>query len=720
MTCDSQEEVVLDLQEQFQYHILPTEEKLSIDGKLEEATWQSTEKGGNFWQKSPYFKENADPKTEIRLSYDDKFLYVGAICYQKEPITIFSLKRDEYWDNDGIAIVLDPLNTKINSVLFGTSAVGVQWDATRTPSSDISSDWSNKWYVETHITETYWSAEFAIPFSILRYNQTLEKWGMNFVRNIRHANEYHNWTAVPEGFWPPDAAFTGALVWDVPPAKQRGNYNLIPYVTSGVSSTNTTATSVDYDLGLDAKLAVTSTLNLDLAFNPDFSQIESDELVTNLTRFNISLPEQRTFFLENADVFADFGTGGIRPFFSRRIGLNRNLQAVPILYGARVTGNINKDIRVGLMNVHSRSSDNSLGQNQSAVSVKKQFGRSFIQGLFLNRQAFSGIESVENDYGRNLSVEGAYQSDDGQLQIWGAAHASFKAGYTDRNMVYNTGAKFRNSNWTFVADATMFQENYFADMGFTARINNYDAARDTIIRVGFNSSYAYVEYQFRPRTGYFNRHQFSAENVSLVNDDWSFNESNTVLRYNLSTINTESINLRFIHNETDLLFPFSFTGEEPLPATRYKTNAVRLSMESDERKALSIDASAQTGGFYNGRLTTLSAGANFRVQPWGNFSVGYQWNDLSFPGEYGQSQIAALVSKVEIGFNRNLLWTTLFQYVDQSDFIGINSRLQWRFAPMSDIFLIYVDNYDIDYLTPDRRSLISNNRALVLKLSYWY
>ena len=126
--------------------------------------------------------------------------------------------------------------------------------------------------------------------------------------------------------------------------------------------------------------------------------------------------------------------------------------------------------------------------------------------------------------------------------------------------------------------------------------------------------------------------------------------------------------------------------------------------------------SAQYGGFYNGTLTQLAGNANYRVQPWGNFSVGYQWNDLQFPDPYGESQISALLSKVEIAFNRNLLWTTLFQYVAQSDFMGINSRLQWRFAPMSDAFLVYIDNYDVlAGLSPQ-----TNNRAVILKVNYWY
>ncbi len=711
----------VDFKKDFQYNITSTKDKIIVDGHLNEATWQSAEIGSDFWQKVPYFAEGADPKTEIRLSYDDKYLYVAAKCYQSEPLTITTLKRDVYWDNDGIAIVLDPLNTKTNSVLFGTSAIGVQYDATRSSSSSFSSDWSNKWYVETQVTDEFWSAEFAIPFKILRYDPTLKEWGMNFVRNIKYNNQFHNWTAVPEGFWPPNAAFAGALIWDTPPSQKKGNFNLIPYVSAGVNKSKNESTQFNYDVGIDAKVALTSTLNIDLTFNPDFSQIEADELVTNLTRFNISLPEKRTFFLENADVFADFGTGGIRPFFSRRIGLDSDLEAVPILYGVRATGNINKDNRIGVMNIHSRSSTSSFAQNQSAISYKRQFGRSHIQGLFLNRQAYDKTDAVNDDYGRNISLEGLYQSDNGEINIWGGTHGSLKAGYKNKNMVYNIGSKYRNANWTFATEYVMFQENYFADIGFTARVNNYDAERDTTIRAGFNSEYAYIEYQKRPRSGVIQRHQFDIENVTVQNSDWTFNESTTTFHYSMSFNNTAEIESEITYNDINLFYPFSFTGDTPFPKDRYQNFSGEVSFSSDERKAFSMNASAKTGGFYNGRLTSFDFGVNYRIQPWGNFSVGYQWNDLSFPDPYGQSKITALVSKVEIGFSKNILWTTLFQYVDQSDYMGINSRLQWRFSPMSDIFLVYVDNYDVN--TPSSngsQSLLSNNRAVILKVNYWY
>ena len=709
-----------DFRKDFQYHIKKTSQKINLDGKLDDACWQKAEVGSDFFQKVPFYAEHADPNTEIFLSYDDNFLYVATKCYQTEDVIIQSLKRDEYWNNDGIAIILDTQNSKTNSTIFGTSAEGVQWDALRSETSGVNDDWNNKWSVETHIADTYWSAEFAIPFKILRYNKDEDEWGMNFVRNIMYCNQYHVWTGVPEGFWPVNPAFAGTLKWDNAPSVKKGNYNIIPYVTLGANKVKDEKLNFPFDAGFDARTSITSTLNLDLTVNPDFSQIEADELVTNLTRFNISLPEKRTFFLENADLFGDYGSGNARPFFSRKIGLDEDLNPLSILYGLRLTGNVAKNSRIGFLNIHSLSSEESLGQNQSAFTVKQQFGRSFVQAMFLNRQAYDGSKSVAQDFGRNLSIESLFLSENGKNTVWLGAHQSFKAGYNDKQGMYNFGGQWRSANWEGLTDFLFFQENYFADMGFTARIENYDAERDTVLRVGYNQSFSYLEHKIRPQEGPIATHSFGIENLTVLNDDYSFNEQYNRLRYFLSLKSNEEFRIRINYNDLNLLFPFSFTGETPLPSDRYNNFDINLEFESDNRKAFSFDLLAQTGGFYNGRLTKFAANANYRIQPWGNFSIGYQWNDIVFPDPYGSAKITALSSKLEIGFNKNLLWTTLFQYVDQSDFVGINSRLQWRYAPMSDLYLVFLDNYDIILNPLDQRKLENNNKALVLKLSYWY
>lgn len=710
---------VEDFKDIFRLQAKETTDPVKVDGQLDDAAWQLASRGTDFWLKVPYFAEGADPKTEVMLSYDDTYLYVAAKCHQKEDILVQSLIRDQYWDNDGIAILLDPLNTRTNGFLFGTTAAGAQWDALRSL-DEVNPDWSNKWYSDTYRGEDYWSMEMAIPWRILRFDGEATEWGMNFVRNHMNENEYHNWTAVPESFWPIDPGFTGALVFDKAPTPPKANYNLIPYVTSTVSKITENPTQLSGNIGLDARMSVTPTLNLDLTVNPDFSQIEVDQLVTNLTRFNIFLPERRTFFLENADLFADYGYGTVRPFFSRRIGLDADRQTVPIIAGARLTGNVTNATRIGVMNVHSGASDNTPAQNQTAVAAQHLIGRSFIKGIFLNRQSYDGWEQLRDDYGRNLGLEAGYVSDDGQITVLGGAHRSFQPATSSKTGFYSTGFNFTNPNWNIGLSGGHVQENYRAEMGFVARLDNYDAERDTTIRVGFYEVNGNITYRYRPRKGIVTRHNYTASSSVFLNPDGSLNERQHTLGYSALYNSTATSSLSLNTQEVQLLYPFRFVSDAiPLPADNYRYSFVQASFNSDERKPISWGMGGRTGGFYNGSLHQANAGLNFRVQPWVNWSLGYEWNRLDFPDQYGQETITALLSTVEVGFTRDLFWTTLFQYLDQAEYLGLNSRLQWRFAPMSDLFLVYVDNYDVvrDF---GRRSPQTNNRALILKVNYWY
>ncbi len=710
---------VEDFKSIFRLEITEATADIKIDGKLDDAHWQSANIGSDFWLKVPYFAEGADPKTEVMLSYDSKNLYVAAKCHQEQPVFVQSLERDVYWDNDGIAIMLDPLNSGVNGFMFGVTAVGAQWDALRSL-DNLNSDWSNKWYSATHVGDGYWSMEMAIPLRILRFDAESTEWGMNFVRNHMNENEYHNWTAVPESFWPPDPAFAGALVFDKAPQVQKGNYNIIPYTTSRFSQEQNGDIDTDFDIGLDARASITPTLNLDLTFNPDFSQASADELVTNLTRFNIFLPERRTFFLENSDLFADFGYPAARPFFSRTIGLDADRRAVPIVYGARLTGNLTPSTRIGVMNIHQGSSSSSPAQNQTAITAQKLFGRSFIKGMFLNRQAFDGAESIEDDYGRNTSIEAAYQSNDGKIAVWAAGHHSFKAGYDDKTAFYTGGFTFQNPNWNLLIASAVIEENYFTDLGFVQRIENYDAVRDTSIRQGFNENVVNLTYTMRPQSGPITRHNIFTENRAWFNLDGSLNERNHNLGYSIAFRSTAEFRVSLNNNETHLLYPFRFVSEgEALPVGEYEFSFVQASYSSDERKSVAFGIESRLGNFFNGNLNRLAGNLDLRFSNWGSLSFGYQWNDLSFPEEFGSQTITAWLSSLEIGFSNNLFWSNVFQYVDQSEFMGINSRLQWRFAPMSDLFIVYVDNYDV-ISQPMGRNIDANNRALVLRLNYWY
>ena len=171
--------------------------------------------------------------------------------------------------------------------------------------------------------------------------------------------------------------YCGRLIWNQVPAAQKRNVSLIPYTTirteNTFSSESNTKSSID--IGGDAKLSLTTGLNLDLTVNPDFSQVEVDALVTNLSRFNIFFPERRQFFLENADLFSDYGQFANQPFYSRRIGLDASGNTVPILYGARLSGNLTEKLRIGVFNMHSKTTDLASGQNFTSVASQYRIGK---------------------------------------------------------------------------------------------------------------------------------------------------------------------------------------------------------------------------------------------------------------------------------------------------------------------------------------------------------
>ena len=720
LILQAQNDVVTD-REQKSIKIARTIDQITVDGMLEEETWEQADRGSDFFQKSPRDDVKAALKTEFSLSYDDNFLYVSARCFDSgNDHVVPTLKRDEaYWNADAVAIILDPLNEASSGFMFASSSHGVQTDVLLgggTGSGNYNDRWDNRWFAETKRYDKYWTVEMAIPFKSLRYSGGNTTWGINFLRNDKKNNRHDAWSHIPAQFWYIDLGYTGELIWDEAPEKANGNFNVIPYVKAAAFKDYTENTKLDKsaDAGVDAKIALSSSLNLDLTINPDFSQVEVDQQVTNLTRFSIFLPERRTFFLENSDIFSRVGFPTVQPFFSRRIGLDDNGNAVPILFGARLTGNATNTMRIGLLNVQTKATDNQLAQNYTAATFSQRvFKRSRLQGMFVNRQSFSKDDLIENDYGRNLSLKFNYLSEDGKFEFWSAGHKSFQPGIKGDDMFFENGLGYSGKNFSALFVHVFVDNNFYADTGFINMIENYDAAKDEIVRLGYHQMVLPVSYTIFPENSeYINQHSISYEGNLNLDPEGSLVERSNEFSYQLQLKNSSETSISFEQTTTDLRFPFTFTGGTPLPKDRYSYNQLSIDYQSDERKLLQYEIGVSGGSFYNGNLTSASLGLLYRVQPWGNFGAEVEYNKLSFPGEFGERILWAFSPRVEISFNRNLFLTTFMQYNTQANNFNVNSRFQWRFAPMSDLYLVYTDNYDTMGLTP-------KNRAVVLKFNYW-
>ncbi len=646
-----------------------------------------------------------------------------------------SLKRDfSFPITDAFGIFLDPMNNRTAGFSFAVSPAGVQREGLVQNAGQygVTTSWDNKWFSEVKNYDDKWVVEIAIPFKTIRYDDSQTTWGINFARNDLKRLETSTWVPVPTQYNVASLGFLAALKWDAPPKKAGTNIAFIPYVSVGANkdyeATDDAAKITRPNAGFDAKIALNSSLNLDLTVNPDFSQVEVDRQVTNLERYSIFFPERRNFFLENSDLFR-FGIGPMRPFFSRRIGLSSG-SLIPIIAGARLTGNLNENWRLGAMSIQTEgvnNEDNGLqvqSQNYALATLqRKLWNRSYVTAYMLNRQAFDDFKMDKDDYHRMIGGEFVYRSADNKWLNYVQYHQS-SSNYDgtkngeelmDKNAIIGS-IEYNGRNLFGTISMEYMAADYRPDVGYAQELFQRNDELGTTSSVPFFASLHYLGYRFYPEKiknmrywgVTYTQKLYADTKLSKLIDRWT--------DYNIGAVFTDNSQIDFyITNYAPrLFFPTNITfGMDSLlqPGTYKYTNA-QLAYTSSKRYKLYGSLKTTYGGFYNGTIFSLNTELTYRLQPLGNFSLSVDYNNIDFPDGYGDSQLLLIGPRLEFTFTKSLFFTTFLQFNTQSDNFNINSRLQWRFAPMSDVFLVFTDNmYASDFS--------QKNWGIVLKASYW-
>jgi Domain of unknown function (DUF5916)/Carbohydrate family 9 binding domain-like len=709
----------LNNQTDFKVLIQQAVKPIVVDGVLDEYDWSIAKPAKDFWMKYPNNTKRAETKTEVRLTNDDHNIYIGIICYDSSRNHIIqTLKRDvNYFDGDGVAVVLDPVNRMSNAYLFGVSPQGVQSDAAVQFFGDPVWSWDTKWSSVVKQYDDRWVVEMAIPFKSLRYEAGEKTWGINFIRNDIKKGQYQTWARVPVQFFGYSLGYYGSLEWEWSPPIEISNVTLIPYMLGGVSADYQNGQKTDKILrgGADAKIALNSQLNLDATINPDFSQVDVDQQVTNLTRFNLFFPERRTFFLENSDVLSELGSPMSRPFFSRRIGLDANGQRVPIQFGARLSGNLTKSTRINAFDMQTGATDGQKSYNYFAAAVQQALvGRSFIKVAAMNRQDMTNYTKRNTEYIREVSSEISFTSKNNLWDGWALAHHSFQNKPTDQNNFFEGGVWYHNDKWQLLLDYIDIGSNYTTGMEFFNRLESHDDLLDTTYRVGYKQGFVQFLHNYIPKgNSKVAQNRFNMNNIIVYNPNGSFNNRILQIENTIQFRNTSQIVLGLYNEDNQLPINVAFTDYLPLPPARYKFTNFTAQYSSDIRKLFNYTAQATVGEFYNGQQRSVSVGINYRKTPWGLFGLRLERYDLQFPEPHKQSLLYLINSKAEFSFTKNFIWTTFFQYNTQADNFNINSRVQWRYKPMSDIFIVYSDNYAV-------QPFLKKNRGLVVKMNYWF
>ena len=678
---------------------------------MDEAAWQQADAADNFFMVLPMDTSMAKVRTEVRMTYDNNNLYLIATCFHAVPGPYFveSLRRDfVFGKNDNFLLFMDPFDDQTNGFSFGANAAGAQWDGTMYEGGKVDLSWDNKWESAVKNDEEKWVFEMAIPFKSIRYKKGITEWGINFSRLDLKTTEKSSWAPVPRQFPTASLAYSGTLVWDQPPPSAGANISLIPYALGGIIKNYEAKSPADYrrDVGLDVKVAVTSSLNLDLTVNPDFSQVEVDRQVTNLDRFELFFPERRQFFLENGDLFGNFGYATIRPFFSRRIGLE-----APIRFGARLSGKPNKNWRVGLMNMQT-GKVNEIGlpaQNFTVASAqRKVFSRSNIGMIFINKQSLNYTRDSSkpnySDYNRNAGLEYNLASSN---NLW-----------TGKMMVLKSFTpKLRGKDFVQAGHLQYSSRRLFLWWQHEYVGSNYNP------EVGYSPRRGYVKlnpqagYTFFPKGGNVLSH--GPKLIYGVFFDESFNRTDDeqMLSYQVAFRSQATLLGWVAHDYVRLLLPFDPTNtlkDTLARGTEHRWWAYGADFISKPQSVFTFGFSTRYGGYYaDGTRLNLTADLGYRFQPYVSIALNSSFNHIHLPSPWNNTTFWLLGPRVDITMTNKLFFTTFFQYNGQLKNMNLNTRFQWRYKPASDLFIVYTDNY-----LPAPFSV--RNRAVVLKLTYWW
>lgn len=684
-----------------------------IDGIPDESEWQTCTIVSGFWQNFPYDTALAQRNTEVRMMYDDQFLYVFAKCFEDTAnvCVVQSLRRD--WSfpvNDAFVVAIDPFLDGTNGFSFGVNACGAQREGliANGGSFGVTTNWDIKWFSKVIQGEDFWQVEMAIPFKSLRFSPDQQIWKINFMRNDLSSNEVSSWVRVPRQMNVSTLAYTRNMIFETPPDRNGPNIALIPYVNTNAyrDYNGNIGGRNNLEAGLDARISVTSSLSLDITVNPDFSNVEVDRQVTNLTRFSLFFPEQRTFFLENSDLFAQFGFSRIRPFFSRRIGLYNGNQ-IPIIAGMRLSGKIGQEWRLGLMNITTESASE-FGLEAANYTVaafqRRVFSRSSIAGILVHSQQFERFRPIRRSYntvvGLDYNIASANDKWRGKVFYH---HAFDSLGRPD------AGA---TAMWL-----TYSSRNFGFDYNHEYVGRNYNATNGFVLRTGILRFEPGIRYRFYPRKGMLISHGPRLYQDIYFTDTvrsglWITTDHLLQGGYVFSLKNRAEAEISLRHNYTRLTTPFFLTGETPLPVGSYTYYSLYGYFASDFRRKFSWSGTANIGEFYNGRIQSLSVAASWRLQPWGVLSCTVSQDQVLLPAGYPSTAFTLISPRFEISFTKSVFLTTFLQYNTQQDNVNLNVRFQWRFAPMSDLFFVWSDNY-----LPANMQI--RNRGVVLKLTWW-
>ena len=704
--------------------------ELRIDGKLDEPQWAQALVVEDLHQYQPYEYSEPSQKTKVWIFYTADALYVAAFFEESDPSLISAsvLRQGEGLVADDIfSVILDPYLDRRNGYRFTVNPNGVRWEGLYQNITDIQGNWDGIWQADALVVDNGWYSEMRIPYASISFNPDSAAWGINFRREIRRNNEGIGWVSRNRQLNPSIAGtITGLAGLD-----QGLGLDVVPSMTVREERVYgpVAASERNFEPSLDVFYKLTPQLNASLTVNTDFSAAEVDSSQVNLTRFSLFFPERRDFFIREADIF-EFGqigggqseeSGGGnpavpsanaqngRPFFSRRIGLNGNGAPVDINYGGKLAGRIG-DWNVGTLLV-SQDADPVTGVAQRDIAV----GRAVLNVLSESQVGVIATSGAPQSNGDNslAGMDFRYRNSNlpGGRTMQGFAYfqQSDTPTLTGDDAAWGYGLSFpNNQGWRGSYVHKEIERNFNPAVGF---VNQSDMS-DNALDFGYRRFLAPGGYF---RSVYAGIDAYRAEYL----DDGSLNNQNIGLRLTANNNKGDNFILRLMTNKEVLRDKFVIyrasdkSRQISIPAGSYGFDDNMLRVELADQRLVSGSATVRWGQYFDGKR--LQQGADLIIRPNRHLALGVQYtqNEIELP--YGNFTTRLFGLQSRIAFTNTLSWSTLLQYDNVSEAMGINSRLHWIPEAGKQVFVVL--NYGLS--DPDRdNEFHSVNADLSMKVNY--
>lgn len=653
-----------------------TETAPVIDGNLSDDAWTKAVPISDFQQQEPVPGTQPSFKTEVRMLYDDKYLYVSFMCYDPEPEKIIA--RELKWDgmisfDDNVKIIFDTFDDDRSAYWFGTNPLGAQDDALLTgfEHGGFNEDWNGVWEVSSQILDNGWSAEFRFPFSTFKfYDKNDQVWGVNFQRENRRFNEQDLWSSTGINSSIYHIASAGTLT-GINGIKRGNPVYLMPYLTAGAQATEGKDNKYTVEPGLDIKYGVTETLSLDVTFNTDFAQVESDRAQINLSRFPLFFPEKRSFFLEGSKTFYfDLG-GNNNLFYSRRIGISNGTE-IPNIAGAKLVGKTG-DFEIGALSMQTAEAAGEPTTNYSTARLKYDlFGSSYAGVLFTNKLTKNGLNT----------------------SIGGDLEFSFNDFLGDKNLIIHAGvAKTEEKDGPENSWAGNFYIDYPNDLidqyiGYRFIQSNFNPAMGFVSRKGIQQIVYNFYYSPRINTLGIKKLGFSPieSNITYDNNKELATADFTFQPLGIITDAGDELNFE-IHRSFDRLDEdFNIFNSSYIYAGKYWFTNYSVELETSPARSMQGEFSYWFGDYYNGNRRTFAVEYSYLVNEHLAVSGDYSYNDIKLgSSNFSTSEVG---TRIVYAFNTRVNSSVFAQWNNEEQEININYRFNWKPKIGSDFYLV--------------------------------